>query len=363
MLRAANVVILPYQMALPKLKDMVSSSPQRKVFTDPRSVNYALFSAIPENQRYEGESPIIGLKATKNDAELTGMRACHIRDGAAMAEFLAWLDETYTTTAPPIDEYDIDIILTEKRKTMSPPGSFVDRSFPTIAGVDSNGAIIHYRASKESCKTLTSNSLLLLDSGAQYLDGTTDVTRTFHMGQPSAYQIEMFTRVLKGHIGIDRSVFPAGTPGCLLDSYAREHLWRVGKDFIHGVGHGVGAALNVHEGPQKISRLLDGHALLPGMIVSNEPGYYEDGNFGIRIENLLVVVEKSDLPEFGGRKFYCFERLTHIPIQKKLMDKALMSKEEIDWVNSYHAEVREKVMPLLETERAKKWLAEATSAL
>lgn len=355
--------MLPYQLILPKLNEVVSHSPKQKVFTDPKSINYALFSAIPEDQRHESESPIIGLKAIKNEAELAGMLACHIRDGAAVVEFLAWLDEVYTTTAPPIDEYDIDIVLTEKRKSMSPTGSFVDRSFPTIAGVDSNGAIIHYRASKEKCKVLTSNSLLLLDSGAQYLDGTTDVTRTFHMGEPSSYQVEMFTRVLKGHIAIDRCVFPAGTPGCLLDTYAREHLWRVGKDFIHGVGHGVGAALNVHEGPQKISPLLDGHALIPGMIISNEPGYYEDGNFGIRIENLLIVTEKADVPEFRGRKFYGFDRLTHIPIQKKLMNKSMMSQDEIDWVNHYHNEVRERVMPLLETERAKNWLKEATGEL
>jgi len=186
------------------------------------------------------------------------------------------------------------------------------------------------------------------------------VTRTFHTGTPTAYQKEMFTRVLKGHIGLDSRVFPAGTAGCFLDSYAREHLWAIGKDYIHGTGHGVGAALNVHEGPHRISRVLDGHPLLVGNVVSNEPGYYEDSNFGIRIENLLVVVPKSDLPEFSGRSFLGFERLTHIPIQQKLIDTNLLTPTEIGWINTYHQQVRDRVSPLLKTERAKAWMIEAT---
>jgi len=175
--------------------------------------------------------------------------------------------------------------------------------------------------------------------------------------------MEMFTRVLKGHIGLDSRVFPVGTAGCFLDSYAREHLWAIGKDYIHGTGHGVGAALNVHEGPHRISRVLDAHPLLVGNIVSNEPGYYEESNFGIRIENLLVVVPRTDLPEFGGRPFLGFERLTHIPIQRKLMFMGLLAENEITWINTYHAQVLERVFPLLKTDRARKWLTEATKPI
>jgi Xaa-Pro aminopeptidase len=217
------------------------------------------------------------MKACKNDAELRGMREAHIRDGAAMAEFLSWLEaelirrrqvastgssSSSSSSSIGITEVEIDEHLTEFRKSY---GQFLDLSFPTIAGVGSNGAIIHYRAVPESCKTLSDNDILLLDSGGQYVDGTTDVTRTFHTGTPSAYQREIFTRVLKGHIGIDRQVFPVGTQGCLIDSFAREHLWAIGKDFLHGVGHGVGAALNVHEGPHSISRALIAQPLVPGV--------------------------------------------------------------------------------------------------
>ena len=240
---------------------------------------------------------------------------------------------------------------------------FLEPSFPTIAGVNSNGAIVHYRAVPETAKTVGRNDMVLLDSGGQYRDGTTDVTRTFHTGEPTAVQREMFTRVLKGNIAIDSRVFIQGTVGCQLDSYAREHLWAIGKDYIHGTGHGVGAALNVHEGPHSISRVLNSSPLVPGMIVSNEPGYYEANNYGIRIENLLVVVERKELGEFGGRSFCGFERLTHIPIQKKLMDVSLLTDSEVAWIDSYHREVRERVGPLMQTDRGKRWLEASTAPL
>ena len=189
------------------------------------------------------------------------------------------------------------------------------------------------------------------------------MTRTFHTGTPTAHQKEMFTRVLKGHIGLDSRVFPAGTAGCYLDAFAREHLWAIGKDYIHGTGHGVGAALNVHEGPHRISRVLDPHPLLVGNVVSNEPGYYEDSNFGIRIENLLVVVPRPDVPEFGGRAFLGFERLTHIPIQHKLIDTRLLTAGEVNWLDKYHRQIFDKVYPLLRTDGARAWLKEATKSL
>eukprot|EP00595_Chromulina_sp_UTEXLB2642_P002670 CAMPEP_0196763400 /NCGR_PEP_ID=MMETSP1095-20130614/4019_1 /TAXON_ID=96789 ORGANISM="Chromulina nebulosa, Strain UTEXLB2642" /NCGR_SAMPLE_ID=MMETSP1095 /ASSEMBLY_ACC=CAM_ASM_000446 /LENGTH=530 /DNA_ID=CAMNT_0042116515 /DNA_START=275 /DNA_END=1863 /DNA_ORIENTATION=+ len=370
-LTASNVNILPYDQVL---NTVITEASKGKLWIDKKSINYAIYSSIPSSSRYEKESPLVLLKACKNDAELSGMRACHIRDGAAVTEFLSWLFSYLNNESDEIinkdcnlningdrhiSEYDIDIILTNLRKEMSPQGMFLEPSFSTIAGVNSNGAIIHYRAPKDGCKLLTKDDMLLLDSGGQYKDGTTDVTRTIHLGKPSDYQMEMFTRVLKGHIAIDSRVFPSGTPGCLIDSYAREHLWAIGKDFIHGVGHGVGAALNVHEGPQRISRVLDGHALLPGMIISNEPGYYETNNFGIRIENLLIVTERSDLGEFAGRKFYGFDRLTHIPIQKSLIKTDLLTNQEIKWLNDYHTQVYDKVYPLLKTDRARIWLKEA----
>ena len=253
--------------------------------------------------------------------------------------------------------------MTASRAALSPGGMFLEPSFPTIAGVNSNGAIVHYRAVPETAKTVGLNDMVLLDSGGQYRDGTTDVTRTFHTGTPTPVQREMFTRVLKGNIAVDSRVFIQGTVGCHLDSYAREHLWAIGKDYIHGTGHGVGAALNVHEGPHSISRVLNGSPLVPGMIVSNEPGYYEANNYGIRIENLLVVVERKELGEFGGRGFYGFERLTHIPIQKKLMDVSLLTDTEVAWIDQYHREIQERVGPLMQTDRGKRWLEVSTAPL
>jgi Xaa-Pro aminopeptidase len=190
------------------------------------------------------------------------------------------------------------------------------------------------------------------------------VTRTIHLGgEPTAFQKNVYTRVLKGNIAIDSRVFPEGTQGVMLDAYAREHLWSIGKDFIHGVGHGVGSALNVHEGPHSISRVLNPQALQPGMIISNEPGYYEEGNFGIRIENLLICVLQPQLGTFAGKSFLGFEKLTMIPIQKDLIDYSLLTAAEVDWINQYHSTVKQRIFPLLRTERAKKWLDGATKPI
>ena len=336
-----------------------SLSKKGKIWIDGKTANYSVYKSVEDADRVDKDSPIILMKAKKNDVELAGMKACHIRDGAAVAEFLSWLEEE-VANGQTITEVEVDEKITASRASF---GMFLEPSFPTIAGASSNGAIVHYRAVKETCKVCTTNDLLLLDSGGQYLDGTTDVTRTLHLGNPSNYQKDMFTRVLKGHIGVDSRVFPVGTPGCLLDSYAREHLWAIGKDFIHGTGHGVGAALNVHEGPHRISRALDPQPLQPGMVVSNEPGYYETDNFGIRIENLLVVVPKPELPEFSGRSFLGFERLTHIPIQQKMIDISLLTDKEVEWINTYHQQIKDKVYPLLRTDRARKWMEIATKPI
>jgi Xaa-Pro aminopeptidase len=281
------------------------------------------------------------MKALKNDAELRGMHEAHLADGAAVARFLCWL-EGEVAQGRSLTEVEIEEVVLRFRAQNS---SFLQPSFPTIAGVGANGAVIHYHARPgPQLATLGSSDMLLLDSGGQYIGGTTDVTRTLHTGRPSDRQREIFTCVLKGHIAVDTCVFPEATPGFTLDILARTALWRRGLDFNHGVGHGVGAALNVHEGPHSISkRYGNKQPLLAGMIVSNEPGYYERGAFGIRIENLLYVQphthDSMNESEKRGVSFLSFGRLTKIPIQKKLIDTTLLSDYELQWINNYHAEV------------------------
>lgn len=363
----------------------------KRVWLDPDKSNYALVQAAsgamgrdvepnPESSGSGGDekqpqqpqqaslllskpSPVTLWKAVKNPVELAGMRAAHLRDGAAEVEFLAWLDRE--VQARTVSELEIDEVLTGCRARRE---KFLGLSFDTIAGVGPNGAVIHYRATPESNGSMGRDAMLLLDSGAQYADGTTDVTRTVHFGEPTEAQREAFTRVLQGHIGIDTAVFPEGTPGFVLDAYARRALWAAGLDYAHGTGHGVGAALNVHEGPQGISfNFANQTPLQPGMVLSNEPGYYAAGQWGIRIENLLVVMEKPGLGGEGRdprkRRFLGFERLTHIPISKRLVKRELLAPEEVRWLDGYHAEVWAKVGPLLESEEARGWLREATAPL
>ncbi|KAM3574987.1 hypothetical protein VYU27_003113 [Nannochloropsis oceanica] len=366
--------IRPYGEIFRYLSDAVAKG--KKVWLDPDKSNYALLQAAsglpaetvrtdnPPSSLVSKPSPIALLKALKNEAELKGMRAAHLRDGAAEVEFLAWLDKE--VQARSVSEVEIDRVLTGFRAKRE---KFLGLSFDTIAGCGANGAVIHYRAMEGVCGEMGKETMLLLDSGAQYEDGTTDVTRTVHFGNPREEEKEAFTRVLQGHIGIDTAVFPEGTPGFVLDAYARRALWAAGLDYAHGTGHGVGAALNVHEGPHGISSNFAN--LIPlqvGMVVSNEPGFYASGQYGIRIENLLVVVEKEGLGGEGGRdprkrRFLGFERLTHIPISKKLIQVDLLSNEEVEWIDKYHNEVRERVGPLVTSPEAKAWLVEATAPL
>ncbi|MFS7946137.1 putative xaa-Pro aminopeptidase [Helianthus anomalus] len=297
-------------------------------------------------------SPISLAKAIKNHAELEGMLNSHLRDAAALAEFWSWLEEEINKDAC-LTEVEVADKLLEFRASQA---GFVDTSFDTISGSGANGAIIHYKAEPDSCSVVDKQKLFLLDSGAQYLDGTTDITRTVHFGEPSERQKECFTRVLQGHIALDQAVFPENTPGFVLDAFARASLWKVGLDYRHGTGHGVGAALNVHEGPQSISfRFGNMTPLHKGMIISNEPGYYEDHSFGIRIENLLFVKEVNTPNRFGGNTYIGFEKLTFVPIQTKLIDLTLLSAAEIDWLNDYHSQVWEKVSSLVDGS-ARDWL-------
>jgi Xaa-Pro aminopeptidase len=302
-----------------------------------------------------GPDPIALMKATKNPTEMQGARNAHRRDGAAVTRFLAWLDRE----APNGGLTEIDAVAaleTFRRDT----GALKEISFPTISGAGPDGAIVHYRVTRSTNRRIGTGELYLVDSGAQYLDGTTDITRTIAIGTPTNEMRERFTLVLKGHIAIARAVFPDGTTGAQLDPLARQYLWRAGVDFDHGTGHGVGSYLSVHEGPARISKL--GTApLRRGMIISNEPGYYKTGAFGIRIENLVLVIEAAPVPH-SEKPLNAFETLTLAPIDRRLIETALLTAEERAWVDAYHARVAETIGPLLDDE-TRAWLKAATQPL
>ncbi len=281
-----------------------------------------------------GEDPCLKPKARKNTTELEGMRAAHRRDGTAMARFLHWLDDAIAR-GKTLTEIDVVAALEGFR---AGTGRLMDTSFDTISGSGPNGAIVHYRVNRKTNRTLNPGELLLIDSGGQYMDGTTDITRTIAIGPVDHDAVQPFTLVLKGMIALSRARWPDGISGRDLDPLARAALWRAGFDYDHGTGHGVGAYLNVHEGPQRISR-RDGEVVLePGMILSNEPGYYRTGRFGIRIENLIVVDEPS-IPEGGERPMLGFETLTLAPIDRRLVDTMLLGPEDTEWLDTYHARV------------------------
>ena len=292
-------------------------------------------------------------KACKTEAEINGARAAHMRDGIALCTFLCWLEEN--AAGGGVSEIDAVRYLEQCR---SDTGALKDLSFDTISGSGPNGAIVHYRVTEATNRKLQPGELFLVDSGGQYLDGTTDVTRTVlvHGAPPPDKAVMAFTRVLKGHIALAAARFPDGTDGIALDALARAPLWAVGLDFDHGTGHGVGSYLSVHEGPQRISK-GGTQALKPGMIVSNEPGYYEAGAFGIRIENLQTVIE-PELPMPTDRQIYGFEVLTLAPIDHALIDIALLTHDEIDWLNAYHARVAETLSPHMD-EKTRDWLQNA----
>src|SRR2546426_1849469 len=302
-----------------------------------------------------GACPIALMKAVKNEVEIAGARAAHVRDGAAVTRFLAWFDRE----APrgKLTKMDAVGALESFRRDT---GLLKDISFPTIAAAGPDGAIVHYRVTAKSNRVITRGELFLIDSGGQYEDGTTDVTRTVAVGEPTAEMRDRFTRVLKGHIAIARTVFPEGTTGAQLDSFARQFLWVQGLDFDHGTGHGVGSYLSVHEGPARISK-LGTTALKPGMILSNEPGYYKAGAYGIRIENLVLVVRAAAVA--GAEKpLNAFETLTLAPIDRQLIVTEMLTLEEAAWLDAYHARVFETLAPLLDTE-TRAWLAAANRPL
>ncbi|XP_050221362.1 aminopeptidase P2 [Mercurialis annua] len=385
-LKNAGVELKPYDAILPEIERLAAHGAE--LWLDTSSVNAAIVNTYrsacdrhlenlgkksdSKNDIYNGSngqswgpcgvyraSPVSLAKALKNPAELDGMRNSHLRDAAALAQFWAWLEEEIHKDLG-LTEVDVSDKLLEFRSKQQ---GFLDTSFDTISGSGANGAIIHYNPEPGSCSVVSPKKLFLLDSGAQYVDGTTDVTRTVHFSEPTAREKECFTRVLQGHIALDQAIFPANTPGFVLDAFARSSLWKIGLDYRHGTGHGVGAALNVHEGPQSISfRYGNTTPLQKGMIVSNEPGYYEDHAFGIRIENLLHVKEVQTPNRFGGIEYLGFEKLTFVPIQTKMVELSLLSAAEIDWLNDYHSQVWEKVSPLLDGP-ARQWLSYNTRPL
>lgn len=304
----------------------------------------------------EGEDPCLLPKACKNRVEIKGAREAQKRDGAAVCEFLAWL--SHEAPKGTLSELDAQAYLDACRRRQP---LWQDMSFPTISAAGPNGAVVHYRATDEQCRRLEPGTLYLVDSGGQYLDGTTDITRTIAVGSPTPEYRDRYTRVLKGHIALAKAMFPKGTTGAQLDALARRPLWEVELDYAHGTGHGVGSYLGVHEGPQRIAK--GGHtvALQPGMILSNEPGYYKDGEYGIRLEN-LVVVTPAPTDNGDGREWYAFETITLVPFDTSLIDRALLNAAEREWLNSYHARVREVIGPLVDSSTAG-WLKQATKGI
>ncbi|KAJ3322812.1 hypothetical protein HDV06_002673 [Boothiomyces sp. JEL0866] len=364
----SNVIIKPYNAIFDDLKSFgshhVQNTPEKKLLIDQRC-SLKLVEAFGQPRYLEVlRNPIQDAKSVKNATELEGFRQCHRRDAAALCRYFAWLEnELLVNKNTELSEAEAADKLEGFRSQLD---LFKGLSFDTISSTGPNGAIIHYKPEHGTCAKIRVDQMYLCDSGGQYLDGTTDVTRTLHFGAPTEEEIDSFTRVLKGHIQIDMLVFPHGTTGYILDPVARLSLWRAGLDFRHGTGHGVGSYLNVHEGPHGIGirPTLNEAKLLAGMTVTNEPGFYKDGSYGIRIENVLLIKHVETANKFGGVDFYGFEHVTVVPIQTKLVNKALLTPDEIQWLNNYHKKCFELVSPLLaKDEPGYKWLERETRAI
>ncbi len=346
-LALAGVMLKPYA-AINDYIQQVSGI----LWLDGVTANYALYqAAITNNPVITKRSPIVQRKAQKNTSECQGMRLAHKKDAVAMIKFFYWLENNWQSG---VDEIAASDKLAQFRAQQS---NYQGLSFATISGFAANGAIIHYRATPKTAKVISDKSLYLLDSGGQYLEGTTDITRTMHLGTPTAEEKYHYTLVLKGHLALGRAKFSSGTCGEHLDILARGPLLNNYLNYRHGTGHGVGCFLCVHEGPQKISQANSNIPLVPGMVVSNEPGYYENGNYGIRIENLCLVQEDNSLAaldsDYGS--FYHFESLTLVPYWNSLIDFSLLSKDDIGQLNSYYQEIRREILPLLDAPE-QQWL-------
>ncbi|KAI0127512.1 metallopeptidase family M24 [Xylariales sp. AK1849] len=315
-----------------------------KKFTISNKASWALKRALGGDGLVEElRSPIGDSKAVKNDTELEGMRKCHIRDGAALVEYFAWLEDQLITKKATLDEVEAADKLEALRAKQE---HYVGLSFDTISSTGANAAVIHYKPERGSCSTIDPNAVYLCDSGAQYLDGTTDTTRTLHFGEPTKAEKEAYTLVLKGNIALDVAIFPKGTTGFAIDCLARQHLWQYGLDYRHGTGHGVGSYLNVHEGPIGIGTRIQYSevALALGNVISNEPGFYEDGKFGIRIENIIMVRKAKTKYSFGDKPYLGFEHVTMVPYCRKLVDADTLTSAEKKWLNDYNDEIRKNLL-------------------
>ncbi len=343
-------------MGYDKIEDFLKSLPSDiKVIADTSRANYRLCNILSEKGCLIAEcSPITMMKSVKNNTEIEGTRNALTRDGVAMVNFLYWLD----TNIGKIEMSEISIA-DKLRSFRAEQPLFMGESFGTIAGYAGHGAIVHYRATEESDAKLQPKGFVLVDSGGQYLDGTTDITRTIPLGELTEEEKKCFTLVLKGHIAVAQAQFPHGTRGAQIDAFARIALWKEGYTYNHGTGHGIGHFLNVHEGPQNIRLEENPTPLLPGMMTSNEPGVYLSDRFGIRTENIILTVEKCDT-EFG--KFYEFETMTLCPIDTRAVEASLLTENEIEWLNNYHARVYSTLSPLLGSQQCE-WLKERCSPI
>ena len=353
-----NKYLQEQQVSLRKYDEaesFLNSFTGENILIDPKKTNYAIYSAInPACKVVRGESPVTLLKAIRNEQEIAGIHHAMQRDGVALVKFLKWLEASVLSGKE--TELRVDRKLHEFRAAQP---LYMGESFDTIAGYKEHGAIVHYSATKESDVTLQSKGFLLLDSGAQYLDGTTDITRTIALGELTEEEKTDYTLILKGHIALAMAKFPAGTRGAQLDVLARMPIWSHGMNFLHGTGHGVGHFLSVHEGPQSIRMNENPIVLQPGMVTSNEPGVYKAGSHGIRTENLTLVCKDKE-GMFG--EYFKFETITLCPICKKGIIKEMLTAEEVKWFNDYHQTVYKKLSPSL-NEEEKKWLLEATKAI
>jgi Xaa-Pro aminopeptidase len=351
-----SIEVLDYANFKKVLKKNISK--KDRVWLDPIATNWHIVRLLTGKcEIVLKESPVSSVKAIKNHTELEGIKSAHARDGVAMVKFLMWLDKNLGKSK--ITEISASDKLEEFRRQQD---LYQGPSFHTISAYGPHAAIVHYSATTESDTPLHSKGLFLIDSGGQYLNGTTDITRTLALGNPTAEQKDRFTRVLKGHIQLATARFPMGTAGNQLDTMARKSLWDIGLNYGHGTGHGIGAYLNVHEGPQAISYYRGiGVVLESGMLTSNEPGYYKEGEYGIRIENLIITV-KDDSPVSKGKSFNAFETVTLCPIDLKLIEPKLLSSSEISWLNTYHKNVCDTLSPLL-NQTEKTWLNKVTRAI
>lgn len=353
-----NKYLQEQQVSLRKYDEaesFLNSFAGENILIDPKKTNYAIYSAInPACKVVRGESPVTLLKAIRNEQEIAGIHHAMQRDGVALVKFLKWLEASVLSGKE--TELSVDRKLHEFRAAQP---LYMGESFDTIAGYKEHGAIVHYSATEESDVTLQSKGFLLLDSGAQYLDGTTDITRTIALGELTEEEKTDYTLILKGHIALAMAKFPAGTRGAQLDVLARMPIWSHGMNFLHGTGHGVGHFLSVHEGPQSIRMNENPIVLQPGMVTSNEPGVYKAGSHGIRTENLTLVCKDKE-GMFG--EYFKFETITLCPICKKGIIKEMLTAEEVKWFNDYHQTVYKKLSPSL-NEEEKKWLLEATKAI